>query len=58
MEELGIGAKAKGYSIMDYQLRLNGLQQEMWHREIDLALYGSSPNYQYLTGTGGLAVGA
>ena len=35
---------------MDYQRRLNGLQQEMRHREIDLALYGSSPNYQYLTG--------
>jgi len=35
---------------MDYQRRVHGLQQEMRQREIDLVLYGSCPNYQYLTG--------
>jgi Xaa-Pro aminopeptidase len=35
---------------MDYQRRINGLQQEMRQEDIDLVLYGSCPNYQYLTG--------
>ena len=35
---------------MNYQRRLDGLQQEMRQKEIDLVLYGSCPNYQYLTG--------
>ncbi|MBU1049650.1 Xaa-Pro peptidase family protein [Candidatus Bipolaricaulota bacterium] len=35
---------------MDYQRRLDGLQQEMRLQGIDLVLYGSCPNYQYLTG--------
>jgi Xaa-Pro dipeptidase len=35
---------------MDYQRRINGLQQEMRQNDIDLVLYGSCPNYQYLTG--------
>jgi len=35
---------------MDYQRRVHGLQQEMRQREIDLVLYGSCPNFQYLTG--------
>lgn len=35
---------------MNYQRRLDGLQQEMRKKDIDLVLYGSSPNFQYLTG--------
>jgi len=35
---------------MEYQRRLDGLQQEMRQRDIDLVLYGPCPNYQYLTG--------
>lgn len=35
---------------MNFQRRLDGLQQEMRQQDIDLALYGSCPNYQYLTG--------
>ncbi|MFC2106092.1 M24 family metallopeptidase [Candidatus Bipolaricaulota bacterium] len=35
---------------MDYQRRINGLQQEMRQEDIDLVLYGSCPNFQYLTG--------
>lgn len=35
---------------MDYQRRLDGLQQAMRQDGIDLVLYGSCPNYQYLTG--------
>jgi len=35
---------------MNFQRRLDGLQQEMRDKEIDLVLYGSCPNYQYLTG--------
>lgn len=35
---------------MDYQRRISGLQQVMRQQDIDLVLYGSCPNYQYLTG--------
>ncbi len=35
---------------MDHQRRVHGLQQEMRQQDIDLVLYGSCPNYQYLTG--------
>ena len=35
---------------MDYKRRLDGLQLEMREQDIDLVLYGSCPNYQYLTG--------
>ena len=35
---------------MNYQRRLDGLQQEMRDRDIDLVLYGPGPNFQYLTG--------
>ena len=35
---------------MDTQRRINGLQQAMKREDIDLVLYGSCPNYQYLTG--------
>ena len=35
---------------MNYQRRLDGLQQEMRKKDIDLVLYGSCPNFQYLSG--------
>jgi Xaa-Pro aminopeptidase len=35
---------------MNFQRRLDGLQQEMRQQDIDLVLYGSCPNFQYLTG--------
>jgi Xaa-Pro aminopeptidase len=35
---------------MNCQRRLDGLQQEMRKKNIDLVLYGSCPNFQYLTG--------
>lgn len=35
---------------MDTQRRINGLQERMRQQEIDLVLYGSCPNFQYLTG--------
>jgi len=45
-----VAAKAKGSSIMNHQRRLDGLQQEMRQKDIELVLYGRCPNYQYLTG--------
>jgi Xaa-Pro aminopeptidase len=35
---------------MDYRRRLNGLQAEMEKQEIDVVVYGSCQNFQYLTG--------
>lgn len=35
---------------MNYQRRLDGLQQEMRKKNIDLVLYGACPNFQYLSG--------
>jgi len=35
---------------MDYQRRIDGLQSTMGQQGIDLVLYGSCPNFQYLTG--------
>ncbi len=35
---------------MDYQRRIRGLQRMMKQQNIDLVMYGSCPNHQYLTG--------
>ena len=35
---------------MDFQRRVSGLQEEMAQRGVELAAYGPSPDFQYLTG--------
>jgi Xaa-Pro aminopeptidase len=35
---------------MNFERRLRGLQEKMEEKGIDLAVYGSCPNFQYLTG--------
>ncbi len=35
---------------MDFERRLNGLQEKMEELDIDVAVYGSCQNFQYLTG--------
>lgn len=35
---------------MDFEQRLNGLHDEMARRDLDLAVYGLCPEFQYLTG--------
>jgi Xaa-Pro aminopeptidase len=35
---------------MDYRRKLTGLQEKMEELDVDLVVYGSCQNYQYLTG--------